>query len=411
MGLRQGGEISRPADVQSEVVNVVLTQKRNAAVALRLVSLVALMSVTLGQLTGCMMIPGSHFSSRGAEKIESDSDAASLPDSVRVMPITTAFLQTGSNDQDTSHDEVLATLQRDARSYRYLVGPGDVLNVTVWDHPELTIPAGSMRSAEESGNWVHADGSIFYPYVGKIQVAGLDVAEIRELIAKRISRYIEKPQVDVTVAAFRSQRVYITGDVAQPGMVPVTNVPLHLLDAVNKLGGLQPTADWRNVILTRDGRDYPLSLQALYQRGDLRHNVLLQHNDIVHVPSNVDSKVFVLGEVKEARPVMMDRNGLSLAGALTEAGGINELTARASGIFVMRRDVSNGEAHINVYQLHARNAAAYVLADQFVMQPRDIVYVTAAPITRWNRVIQQLLPTVQMVYFGALAEDRLRDPD
>ena len=411
MGLRQGGEISRPADVQSEVVNVVLTQKRNAAVALRLVSLVALMSVTLGQLTGCMMIPGSHFSARGAEKIDPDSDAASLPDSVRVMPITTALLQSGSNDQDTSHDEVLASLQRDAQSYRYLVGPGDVLNVTVWDHPELTIPAGSMRSAEESGNWVHADGSIFYPYVGKIQVAGLDVAEIRELIAKRISRYIEKPQVDVTVAAFRSQRVYITGDVAQPGMVPVTNVPLHLLDAVNKLGGLQPTADWRNVILTRDGRDYPLSLQALYQRGDLRHNVLLQHNDIVHVPSNVDSKVFVLGEVKEARPVMMDRNGLSLAGALTEAGGINELTARAPSIFVMRRDVSNGEAHINVYQLHARNAAAYVLADQFVMQPRDIVYVTAAPITRWNRVIQQLMPTVQAVYYGALAEDRLRDPD
>lgn len=411
MGLRQGGEISRPADVQSEVVNVVLTQKRNAAVALRLVSVVALMSVTLAQLTGCMMIPGSHFSTRGAEKVDPDTDAGSLPDSVRVMPITTAFLQTGSNDEDTSHDEVLDSLQRDARSYRYLVGPGDVLNVTVWDHPELTIPAGSMRSAEESGNWVHADGSIFYPYVGKIQVAGLDVAEIRELIAKRISRYIEKPQVDVTVAAFRSQRVYITGDVAQPGMVPVTNVPLHLLDAVNKLGGLQPTADWRNVILTRDGRDYPLSLQALYQRGDLRHNVLLQHNDIVHVPSNVDSKVFVLGEVKEARPVMMDRNGLSLAGALTEAGGINELTARASGIFVMRRDVSDGEAHINVYQLHARNAAAYVLADQFVMQPRDIVYVTAAPITRWNRVIQQLMPTVQAVYYGALAEDRLRDPD
>lgn len=403
--------MSRAADVQSEVVNVVLTQKRYAMVTLRLVSLVALISVALGQLTGCMMIPGSHFSTRSVEKAGSDNDATSLPDSVRVLPITTALLQAGSNDAEPANDDALASLQRDAQAYRYLVGPGDVLNVTVWDHPELTIPAGSMRSAEESGNWVHADGSIFYPYVGKIQVAGLDVAEIRELIAKRISRYIEKPQVDVTVAAFRSQRVYITGDVTQPGMVPVSNVPLHLLDAINKLGGLKPTADWRNVILTRDGKDYPLSLQALYQRGDLRHNVLLQHNDIVHVPSNVDSKVFVLGEVKQARPVIMDRNGLSLAGALTEAGGINELTARASGIFVMRRDTSDGEPRINVYQLHARNAAAYVLADQFVMRPRDIVYVTAAPITRWNRVIQQLMPTVQAVYYGALAEDRLRDPD
>src|SRR5690606_8774146 len=279
---------------------------------LRLVSLFVLISVPLVQLTGCMMIPGSHFSARGAEKIKPEDDVVSLPDSVRVMPITTALLQDAGSVADPAGDEVLTSLQRDAQAYRYLVGPGDVLNVTVWDHPELTIPAGSMRSAEESGNWVHADGSIFYPYVGQIQVAGLDVTEIRELIAKRISRYIEKPQVDVTVAAFRSQRVYITGDVAQPGMVPVTNVPLHLLDAVNQLGGLTPTADWRNVILTRDGKDYPLSLQALYQRGDLRHNVLLQHNDIVHVPSNADSKVFVLGEVKQARPVIMDRNGLSL---------------------------------------------------------------------------------------------------
>src|SRR5690606_25284125 len=87
------------------------------------------------------------------------------------------------------------------------------------------------------------------------------------------------------------------------------------------------------------------------------------------------------------RPVIMDRNGLSLAGALAEAGGINELTARASGIFVMRRDVSGGEAHINVYQLHARNAAAYVLADQFVMQPRDIIYVTAAPVARSPKIV------------------------
>lgn len=385
---------------------------RNGCATRRMVQRLAALSAVI-VLSGCMLVPGSHLTGRGAEKVKPDGDPDSIPETVRITPISTAFLEASASSADNSEndDAQLAALQRDPQAYRYRVGPGDVLNVTVWDHPELTIPAGSMRSAEESGNWVHADGSIFYPYVGQLQVAGLDVTEIRELIAKRISRYIERPQVDVTVAAFRSQRAYVTGDVGQPGAVPITNVPLSLLDAVNALGGLKPEADWRNVILTRDGKEHRLSLQAIYQRGDLRHNVLLQDRDVVHIPSNEDNKVFVLGEVRQARPVIMGRNGLSLAGALSEAGGLNELTANASGVFVLRRDVIDGEPRISVYQLHARNAAAYVLADQFAMQARDIVYVTAAPVTRWNRVIQQILPTVQTVYYGALAEDRLRDPD
>ena len=383
---------------------------RNGFATLRVVQRLMTLSVVV-LLGGCMLVPGSHFTGRGAEKVKPDGDADSIPETVRVTPISTAFLEASTNIADDDSSGQLALLQRDPQAYRYRVGPGDVLNVTVWDHPELTIPAGSMRSAEESGNWVHADGSIFYPYVGQLQVAGLDVTEIRDLIARRISRYIEKPQVDVTVAAFRSQRAYVTGDVAQPGAVPITNVPLSLLDAVNALGGLKPEADWRNVILTRDGEEHRLSLQAICQRGDLRHNVLLQDRDVVHIPSNADNKVFVLGEVRQARPVVMGRNGLSLAGALSEAGGLNELTASASGVFVLRREEIDGEPRISVYQLHARNAAAYVLADQFAMQARDIVYVTAAPVTRWNRVIQQILPTVQTVYYGALAEDRLRDSD
>ena len=279
------------------------------------------------------------------------------------------------------------------KGYDYQIGIGDILNITVWDHPELTIPQGSERSPTEAGNWVHSDGTIFFPYVGKIMVKGLNVSQVREKITSALSKFIPSPQIDVTVAAFRSKKVYVTGEVKQPGPVPITNIPLTLLDAVNAAAGLEVAADWQNVVVTRDGKETVYSLQRLYQQGDLTQNTLLQDGDVVHVSRNDDQKVFVLGEVVKAQPIPIQRSRMTLAEALASAGGLNELQANASGVFVLRTS-SNPDNVADVYQLDASNALALVLADQFPLQSRDIVYVTAAPIARWNRLVQQLLPTI-----------------
>lgn len=365
--------------------------------------------VAVSALTGCMLAPGPHYTKKPGWFSEADDEPAQeLPDVVKVSEISTAVLSNplASGDNIPSPPE---PLQDEPLDYDYEVGPGDVLQITIWDHPELTIPAGSMRSPSESGNWVHNDGTIFYPYVGKVKVKGLKVTEIRDLIAKQISEYIEDPQVDVTVAAFRSKRVYMTGSVKKPGTYPVTNVPMRLLDAVNASGGLTPDADWSDVTLTRDGEDYRLSLRAIYLNGNPKQNILLKPGDVLHVARNDDNKVFVLGEVTEPQPVPMTRTGLSLAEALSNAGGFMSETANASGVFVMRK-AQPGEDHlIDVYQLDANDATALVLADSFTLQRRDIVYVTAAPLSRWNRVIRQILPTAQTIYFGARAKDELEN--
>lgn len=273
-----------------------------------------LLAILLAGLSGCTIVPGSHISTTPGwflEEDEGNEEAESLPDVVKVHTINTRILQAETQEPPQPADNLL----EEPADYDYEVGLGDVLQITVWDHPELTIPAGSMRSPSESGNWVHNDGTIFYPYVGKIKVVGLRVTEIRDLIAERIAEYIEDPQVDVTIAAFRSQKVYVSGEVKQPGAYPVTNVPLRLLDAVNASGGLTEFSDWSDVSLSRGDKEYSLSLRAVYQEGNPAHNVLLRPGDVVHVGRNDDNKVFVMGEVKEARPVPMTRNGLSLAEA------------------------------------------------------------------------------------------------
>lgn len=356
--------------------------------------------VTTILLSGCTVIPGSHFSSSYGTVVDQYHDQSDdLTELVDIYPITAgSVLSTAKKLPAKPHTD--AELRQQIANYDYRIGPGDVLSVTVWDHPELTTPAGQYRSSEEAGNWVHSDGTMFYPYIGNIKVAGLKISEIRDLISRRLARYVESPQVDVTIAAFRSKWVYVTGEVERPGTQAITNIPLTLIDAVSKAGGVTEHADWQTVVLNRGEQGYRFSLRDLYKDGDVSQNILLQPNDVININRNDDAKVFVLGEVGKQQTLPMGRNGKTLAEALADAEGMSQVTADATGVFVMRSAPQETGRVADVYQLNMKNMAAMVLADSFKLQERDIVYVTAAPVARWNRVIGQLIPTLSGIYTG-----------
>jgi len=336
-------------------------------------------------LSSCSWAPGMQM-----------DESLSTPNIV-IMPITADLIYDqeliGRREASNVSAQLLAKRNKVKRDFQYLIGPRDVLSITVWDHPELTIPAGEFRGADIAGHLVAEDGTIFYPYAGLVKVSGLSVAEIRQVLTNRIARTIAKPQLDVRVASFRSQKAYVVGEVAEPGLVPITDVPLTVVDAVNLVGGVTPESDLLNVTVSRNGKVTYINLLATYEKGDISHDMILQDGDIIQVPDRNLQKVFVLGEVTRPSSYLMHKGRMSLAEAIGDAGGVDQRSSNPARVFVLRGTKQSAE----IYHLNSESPEALILGDKFKLMPRDIVYVDTAEVVRWSRVIENLVGTTELL--------------
>ena len=311
---------------------------------------------------------------------------------VRVQPITVELLNRLESVREAKVEQV--TEEFTTTPQGYVIGNGDVLQVTVWDHPELTIPAGSFRDAAESGQQVGDDGYLYYPYVGMVKAAGMNIGAMRDVLTERLSTYIQDPQLDVRVVAYRSKRVYVVGEVNSPGVLPLNDVPLTIADAISLSGGLTENAHKSGVNVSRDGKVYEIDLKALYDHADSSQNLTLRHGDIINVLDRSQQKVFVMGEVEKPSSVEIINGHLTLAAAIGEVGGVSQYTANPSAIYVIRgTDKNNPE----IFNLNAQYATGMLLAERFEMKAQDVIFVDAAGVSQWNRVITQLLPSISVV--------------
>ncbi len=349
-----------------------------------------------GMLAGCTsMAPGIQFSN--ASQASGDDSKEINPE---IQVITPKLVRAEKDARDKRVSEDISALMQPAQPY--VIEAGDILSIVVWDHPELSAtmlpppPAagvgaiGVAASPMQPGSGFEIDqsGVLDFPYAGKMKVAGLTSHEVHAMLTKKLAVYLRDPKVSLRVLSYRSKRVYVDGEVKVPGVQPINDIPMTLTEAINRAGGMNPTADQSRVMVTRAGKTYAVNLPQLVQRGVNPSSIMLANGDLVRVLSRDDSKIFLSGEVSSPRALPMRNGRLTLNEALGEAGGINPVTGDARKVYVVRRT----DKESRVYQLDANAPGALAMAEGFELEPKDVVYVAATPLTNWNRTISAMIP-------------------
>lgn len=282
----------------------------------------------------------------------------------------------------------------------YTIGPGDVLSITVWGHPELAVAQPSApgtlatpveqaaAAAAAQGFVVSAQGLLQFPFAGSLKLAGLTEIEARDLLRNRIAHMIQQPHVTLRVQSYRSQRIYVDGEVRAPGLQAINDIPMHLVEALNRAGGILPTGDQSRIAIVRAGASYQVSLPDLIRQGVDPASIQLRHGDAVRVHAADEGKVFVTGEVVAPKALLMHNGRLTLNEAIGEAGGINTVTGDARQVFVVRR----AGAVSQVFRLDAASPGAMAIAEHFELTPRDTVYVAQTGLANWHRTLSLLIP-------------------
>jgi polysaccharide export outer membrane protein len=215
----------------------------------------------------------------------------------------------------------------------YAVGPLDVLEVTVFGEDEV------------SGKFpIEADGTFNFPLIGRMRAAGLTLRAIeRELHDRLADGYLQNPQVSIAVGQFRSQRIFIVGEVARPGTYPLT-AQMTLIEALATAGSVSTSAAG-HVVLIRGSRPgdegggaaAPTDVLQVeldtFQTGSLAQNVALRDGDVVVVPRA--ESIYVLGQVRNPGAFVMERRDTTVLQALALAGGVTD-RASLSRIRIVR---------------------------------------------------------------------------
>jgi polysaccharide export outer membrane protein len=294
----------------------------------------------------------------------------------------------------------------------YLVGAGDVLDVSIWEAPPAILigaTAGpgltSARQTTLPEQIVNVDGFINVPFAGALKVAGKTPQQIEVEIAGRLANKANQPQVLVRVIRNATQNVTVVGEVATSRRMPLTAMGERLLDAVAAAGGVRQPVGKITIQLSRGEKVLSMPLDSVIR--DPKQNVHLQPGDVVTALFQNQSFTALGATVKNAE-IEFEAKGISLAQALGRMAGVRDNQADAGGVFIFRFEqpeaalavaeaASGGVMMVTpegkvplIYRVNLKDSGTFLVAQNFMMKDQDVVYVANAPAAELQKFLNIL---------------------
>ncbi len=291
-----------------------------------------------------------------------------------------------------------------------VIGVGDGVTVTIWEAG----PGGLFSSSASAGTVINSvstgansatiptqivgrDGGITVPYAGRIHVAGKTARDAQKLIEQALQGKAIQPQVLVTVATPVSSSIAVNGEVVTGAQVPLSVKGYRVLDVVALAGGVKYPVNEDFVELSRGSRTARIPLITVVSNP--RENIYLHPNDdltLVHDPQTF----LAYGALGQNAEIPFQADGITLAQALSKAGGLLDSRSDMRGVFIFRYEpasvagrlepnsplVQPGRLTPVVYRLNLSDPNSLFLEQAFRIANRDVLYVSNSPSTETQKV-------------------------
>lgn len=357
-----------------------------------------LLSICILSLSGCAATSGLqtyNLPEQGHYRTDQGAD-------VSVVQLTQANLPALQLAENVTPSDLSSLFHSQHTLYR--LSAGDVLSIQLWAYPEITPPMQDGNNIKGIGYPIDSDGNIYLPLVGKIHAAGKTVSELNRNLRSQFAHYLKTPDVLVRVLSYEGNRYFVNGQVMKSGQYTLNDQPISIYTALGMAGGVNTeTGDNTSIQLIRNGKTFDLNAMNLEKQGYSLHKLLIQPNDTIYVNTKQNQKLYVMGESNKSQALTLRDQGMTLSDVLGESEGINPYSASAARIFVMRTNLQDRTS--TIYHLNLSSIGNLALANQFQMQKNDIVYIDATGLTRWQRVVGQIVPFASAIYSFKLLGD------
>ena len=268
--------------------------------------------------------------------------------------------------------------------YEYVLGSSDVISINLSETEDI------------DGNYIIGpNGNIDLPFVGRVNIQNFTLNEAKQKLISVLKKYYKNYDLQVRIEEFNSSKVYVLGAVRSQITIDLNQKPIKLIDAAIQ-ANYSPNSSSKDFgnkgFLRRDNKVYKIDLNNIFQSVDTKDNFYLKKDDVLFVDRNSEA-LHVFGEVTKPG-VYFPNTDYSLTELISSAG-LNNLTANASKVYVIREDY-NSFLKIDIFKIDITNPINLVLGKKFILKPKDIIFIPPTKLVKWNRVISLLLPQTDL---------------